>query len=50
MAAAEHGATFATAKKLRQSMTTEQLRDFASTKESKRPAHPSGNRYRDKLK
>lgn len=32
MAAAEHGATFPMAKKLRASMTHQQLRDFAATK------------------
>ena len=32
MAAAEHGATFAKAKKLRKSMTKSQLHDFAATK------------------
>ena len=32
MGAAEHGATFPLAKKLRKSMTPQQLHDFASTR------------------
>ena len=39
MAAAEHGATFPMAKRLRQSMSLGQLHDFAATKEKGLPAH-----------
>jgi hypothetical protein len=39
MAAAEHGATFAKAKKLRKSMTHKQLHDFASGSEKGKPMH-----------
>jgi len=37
MAAAEHGANFPMAKKLRKSMTKSQMRDFAKTKEKNLP-------------
>lgn len=37
MGAAEHGATFPMAKKLRKSMSHSQLHDFASTKEKGLP-------------
>lgn len=37
MQAAEHGATFAKAKKLRQTMTHQQLHDFASGSERGKP-------------
>lgn len=39
MGAAEHGADFPMAQKLRQTMTHEQLHDFASTKEKGLPTH-----------
>jgi len=39
MAAAEHGADFPMAKKLRASMTHQQLHDFASGSEKGKPAH-----------
>ena len=39
--AAEHGATFPLAKKLRGSMTHQQLHDFAATKTQKLPSHVS---------
>ncbi len=39
MAAAEHGATFGMAKKLRASMSHEQLHDFASGSTKGKPAH-----------
>lgn len=39
MAAAEHGAKFPMAKKLRKSMTHQQLHDFAATKRKKLPMH-----------
>lgn len=39
MAAAEHGADFPMAKKLRASMTHEQLHDFASGSEKGKPEH-----------
>lgn len=39
MAAAEHGAQFPMAQKLRQSMTHQQLKDFASGPEKGKPAH-----------
>lgn len=46
MAAAEHGATFPKAKKLRRSMTHEQLHDFASGSEKGKPQHVQHNQYR----
>jgi hypothetical protein len=43
MGAAEHGANFPAAKKVRESMTHEQMHDFASTKEKDLPEHmPDG--------
>lgn len=39
MAAAEHGARFPMAEKLRHGMTLDQLRDFARTKTKKLPEH-----------
>lgn len=39
MAAAEHGATFPLAKKLRKSMTHQQLHDFATGSMKGKPAH-----------
>ena len=39
MAAAEHGADFPMARKLRESMSHTQLHDFASTKTKKLPMH-----------
>ena len=39
MAAAEHGASFPLAKKLRGSMSLSELHKFASTKTKKLPAH-----------
>lgn len=41
MAAAEHGADFPMAKKLRASMTHSQLHDFASGSEAGKPEHVS---------
>ena len=39
MAAAEHGATFPMAKKIRQSMTHDQMHDFAVGSMKGKPAH-----------
>ncbi len=39
MAAAEHGASFPMARKLRQSMSQQQLHDFASGPMTGKPAH-----------
>jgi len=39
MAAAEHGATFPMAKRLRKTMTHKQLHDFASGSEKGKPRH-----------
>ena len=39
MAAAEHGANFPAAKKLRESMTHQQLHDFASGSMKDKPEH-----------
>jgi hypothetical protein len=39
MGAAEHGATFPMARKLRQTMTHQQLHDFASGSMKGKPAH-----------
>lgn len=39
MAAAEHGADFPMARKLRNSMSHQQLRDFAKTKTKRLPKH-----------
>jgi hypothetical protein len=39
MGAAEHGADFPMAKKVRESMTSEQMHDFAATKEKGKPEH-----------
>ena len=39
MAAAEHGASFPMAVKLRQSMSLNQLKDFAETKTASLPSH-----------
>ena len=39
MAAAEHGATFPLAKRLRKTMTHQQLHDFAATSTKALPAH-----------
>ena len=39
MQAAEHGATFPMAKKIRASMTHEQMRDFAIGSEAGKPQH-----------
>lgn len=44
MRAAEHGADFPMAKKVRASMTSEQLHDFASGAMADKPAHVP-NRY-----
>jgi hypothetical protein len=41
MAAAEHGATFPLAQKLRGSMSMKQLHDFASGSTKGKPAHAS---------
>lgn len=46
MQAAEHGATFPKAKAIRQSMTHQQMHDFASGSERGKPqrlGHPHGN-------
>lgn len=49
MRAAEHGATFPMAKKVRASMTPEQLHEFAVGSQQGKPAHVphrgTGNRY-----
>lgn len=39
MGAAEHGATFPLARKLRAAMTHQQLHDFASGSEAQKPNH-----------
>ena len=39
MGAAEHGATFPLARKLRGTMTLQQLHDFASGSEAGKPTH-----------
>lgn len=39
MAAAEHGANFPMAKKIRASMTHQQMRDFASGSMTSKPTH-----------
>lgn len=39
MAAAEHGATFAAARKLRETMSLQQLRDFARGSMKHKPEH-----------
>jgi hypothetical protein len=44
MAAAEHGATFPMAKKLRASMSHQQLHDFAATPRKGLPAHAATSR------
>lgn len=54
MRAAEHGAKFPMAKKIRASMAPASLHDFAATKSATMPAHvkrimaprPGGNRYK----
>lgn len=46
MAAAEHGATFPMAEKLRASMTMGQLHDFAATKRKGLPKHVKKRRMR----
>lgn len=43
MGAAEHGADFPMAKKLRKSMSKDQLHDFAATKEKGLPVHVKGH-------
>lgn len=45
MQAAEHGATFPLAKKVRASMTHSQLHDFAVGSEKGKPAHVSPMRH-----
>lgn len=44
MQAAEHGATFTLAKHLRESMTHQQLHDFASGSEKGKPQHVAKRR------
>jgi hypothetical protein len=44
MAAALHGADFPLARKLRRSMSTDQLRDFSKSV-TKHAVHRTGNRY-----
>ncbi len=44
MAACEHGADYPSCKKMRKSMSTEQMHDFAVTKESGLPKHVGGKR------
>ena len=44
MRAAEHGAQFPLAKKLRASMSLKQLSDFARTPTKKLPTHVKGHR------
>lgn len=46
MAAAEHGATFPMARKLRASMTLGQLREFATGSERGKPLHVKAARKR----
>jgi hypothetical protein len=45
MAAAEHGATFPLAKKLRGSMTHQQLHDFAATPERGLPEKKTSRKF-----
>jgi hypothetical protein len=47
IAAAEHGATFPMAKKVRASMTHAQMHDFAAGSEKGKPAHVSKGTSRD---
>lgn len=49
MSAAEHGARFPMAQKLRQSMSLSQLHDFAATKEKGLPAHVKRPAVRKKV-
>lgn len=44
MQAAEHGADFPMARKVRESMTHQQLHDFASGSEKGKPGHVAGTR------
>ena len=44
MGAAEHGANFPMAKKLRESMTHQQLHDFASGPEKGKPVHVNAHK------
>lgn len=44
MQAAEHGANFPMARKVRQSMTHQQMHDFASGSEKGKPQHVAGLR------
>ena len=45
MAAAEHGANFPMARKIRQSMTHKQMHDFASTPEKDLPERKKKSRH-----
>jgi hypothetical protein len=47
MAAAEHGAQFPMAKKLRGSMSMSQLHDFASGSEKGKPQHVASHPHRN---
>ena len=50
MAAAEHGANFPMAKKLRKSMTNEQLHDFAVGSMKHKPSHvKSKNHFGERM-
>ena len=49
MAAAEHGAKFPMARKIRKSMTKSQMRDFAKTKEKGLPAKKKKKRKRKSM-
>ncbi len=44
MQAAEHGADFPMAQKVRESMTHQQLHDYASGSEKGKPGHVAGNK------
>lgn len=48
MAAAEHGANFPMARKLRGSMSHQQLHDFAATSERDLPAHSTAMKHLSK--
>jgi len=47
MAAAEHGADFPMARKIRSSMTHQQMHDFASGSMKSKPAHVSQHPHRN---
>ena len=50
MAAAEHGATFPLAQKIRASMTHQQMHDFASGSMAGKPAHVKPPSYAERVR